>query len=164
MLNNEVRKTKMDDLFTRFFSALYQFHKLRMGDLVPDITKLEGMTMSAIKHCSGEKGKEELTVSELTAKLKAKGPAVSRTLKTLEDKGYIERDVNKADRRNTYVKLTISGKQKVEEYEQIMSSFAHAVIAKIDRDDMEQMIECLNELYEASREEIADRKMRQKGE
>lgn len=164
MLNNEVRKTKMDDLFTRFFSALYQFHKLHMGDLVPDITKLEGMTMSAIKHCSGEKGKEELTVSELTAKLKAKGPAVSRTLKTLEDKGYIERDVNKADRRNTYVKLTISGKQKVEEYEQIMSSFAHAVIAKIDRDDMEQMIECLNELYEASRVEIADRKMRQKGE
>lgn len=152
----------MDDLFTRFFSALYQFHKLHMGDLVQDITKLEGMTMSAIKHCSGEKGKEELTVSELTAKLKAKGPAVSRTLKTLEDKGYIERDVNKADRRNTYVKLTISGKQKVEEYEQIMSSFAHAVIAKIDRDDMEQMIECLNELYEASREEIADRKMRQK--
>ena len=154
----------MDDLFTRFFFALYQFHKLHMGDLVPDITKLEGMTMAAIKHCSGEKGKEELTVSELTAKLKAKGPAVSRTLKTLEDKGYIERDVNKADRRNTYVKLTISGKQKVEEYEQIMSSFAHAVIAKIDRDDMEQMIECLNELYEASREEIADRKMRQKGE
>lgn len=154
----------MDDLFTRFFSALYQFHKLHMGDLVPDITKLEGMTMSAIKHCSGEKGKEELTVSELTAKLKAKGPAVSRTLKTLEDKGYIERDVNKADRRNTYVKLTISGKQKVEECEQIMSSFAHAVISKIDRGDMEQMIECLNELYEASREEIADRKMRQKGE
>jgi len=145
----------MDDLFTRFFFALYQFHKLHMGDLVPDITKLEGMTMAAIKHCSGEK--EELTVSELTAKLKAKGPAVSRTLKTLEDKGYIERDVNKADRRNTYVKLTASG-------EQIMSSFAHAVISKIDRDDMEQLIDCLNELYEASREEIEDRKMRQKGE
>ena len=71
MLNNEVRKTGMDDLFTRFFFALYQFHKLHMGDLVPDITKLEGMTMAAIKHCSGEK--EELTVSKLTAKLKAKG-------------------------------------------------------------------------------------------
>ena len=40
----------MDDLFTRFFFALYQFHKLHMGDLVPDITKLEGMTMAAIKH------------------------------------------------------------------------------------------------------------------
>ena len=143
----------MDDLFTRFFFALYQFHKLHMGDLVPDITKLD---------CSGEK--EELTVSELTAKLKAKGPAVSRTLKTLEDKGYIERDVNKADRRNTYVKLTASGEQKQEECEQIMSSFAHAVISKIDRDDMEQLIDCLNELYEASREEIEDRKMRQKGE
>lgn len=29
---------------------------------------------------------------------------------------------------------------------------------------MEQLIDCLNELYEASREEIEDRKMRQKGE
>ena len=154
----------MDDLFTRFFSALYQFHKLHMGDLVPDITKLEGMTMAAIKHCSGKKGKEGLTVSELTTKMKAKGPAVSRTLKTLEDKGYIERNVNKADRRNTYVKLTVSGEQKQEECEQVMSSFAHAVISKIDRDDMEQLIDCLNELYEASREEIEERKMRQKGE
>ena len=45
-----------------------------------------------------------------------------------------------------------------------MNSFAHAVISKIDRDDMEQLIDCLNELYEASREEIEDRKMRQKGE
>ena len=103
----------MDKLYEELFRAMNQFRKLHMGDLVPDITKLEGMTMAAIKHCSGEK--EELTVSELTAKLKAKGPAVSRTLKTLEDKGYIERDVNKADRRNTYVKLTASGEQKQEE-------------------------------------------------
>ena len=29
---------------------------------------------------------------------------------------------------------------------------------------MEGMIDCLNELYEAAKEEIADRKMRQKGE
>ena len=55
MLNNEVRKTGMDDLFTRFFFALYQFHKLHMGDLVPDITKLEGMTMAAITPCRGYK-------------------------------------------------------------------------------------------------------------
>ena len=62
------------------------------------------------------------------------------------------------------MKLTASGEQKQEECEQIMSSFTHAVISKIDRDDMEQLIDCLNELYEASREEIEDRKMRQKGE
>lgn len=48
-------------IYLQDFFALYQFHKLHIGDLVPDITKLEGMTMAAIKHCSGEK--EELTVS-----------------------------------------------------------------------------------------------------
>ena len=62
------------------------------------------------------------------------------------------------------MKLTDSGKKKTEECEQIMSNFAHAVISKMDRDDMEGMIDCLNELYEAAKEEIADRKMRQKGE
>ena len=128
----------MDDLFTRFFFALYQFHKLHMGDLVPDITKLEGMTMAAIKHCSGEK--EELTVSELTAKLKAKGPAVSRTLKTLEDKGYIERDVNKADRRNTYVKLTASGEQK--HAETVIVTAVEKIAALIRRQDGREH-ECL---------------------
>ena len=49
----------MDDLFTRFFFALYQFHKLHMGDLVPDITKLEGMTMAAIKHWQWGKGRTD---------------------------------------------------------------------------------------------------------
>ena len=44
----------MDDLFTRFFFALYQFHKLHMGDLVPDITKLEGMTMAALQWGKGK--------------------------------------------------------------------------------------------------------------
>lgn len=146
-----------------FFLRCISFTNCIWVDLVPDITKLEGMTDGGRQALQWGKGRTD-GFPELTAKLKAKGPAVSRTLKTLEDKGYIERDVNKADRRNTYVKLTASGEQKQEECEQIMSSFAHAVISKIDRDDMEQLIDCLNELYEASREEIEDRKMRQKGE
>ena len=56
-------------------------------------------------------------------KAESEGTCSFTHLKDVGDKGYIERDVNKADRRNTYVKLTASGEQKQEECEQIMSSF-----------------------------------------
>ena len=51
-----------------FFLRCISFTNCIWANLVPDITKLEGITMAAIKHCSGEKGKEELTVSELEKK------------------------------------------------------------------------------------------------
>ena len=36
--------------------------------------------------------------------------AISRTLKGLEERGYVERNINKNDRRNTYVELTAAGR------------------------------------------------------
>lgn len=46
-------------IYLQDFFALYQFHKLHMGDLVPDITKLEGMTMAAIKQLQWGKGRTD---------------------------------------------------------------------------------------------------------
>lgn len=58
----------------------------------------------------GENGK--ITSSELAAKTKTLPPAVSRTLRGLEEKGYVERSVDKKDRRNTYISLTEKGWKK----------------------------------------------------
>ena len=40
---------------------------------------------------------------------------MSRTLRGLEEKGYVERSVDKKDRRNTYISLTEKGWKKGEE-------------------------------------------------
>ena len=66
----------------------------------------------------GENGK--ITISELAcAERKCFHPAISRTLKGLEERGYVERNINKNDRRNTYVELTAEGERLTEEARQI---------------------------------------------
>lgn len=53
--------------------------------------------MDRLSRSVGENGK--ITSSELAAKTRTLPPAVSRTLRGLEEKGYVERSVDKKDRR-----------------------------------------------------------------
>ena len=148
----------MNELYKQVFRAMEQFHKLRIGDMIENISKGECMTLMVIAKSNG---KEEgmLTVSELADLTKSKPPAISRILKGLEEKGYIERMINAKDRRNTYVALTKLGKEKTCEIENTFHSFGEAVISRLKEEDIQRMIEVLDETYQIAVEEIELRKV-----
>ena len=98
----------MGTTYEELFRAMSQFRKLKFSDMFPNISRAEFFTMSMIMD-KGENGK--ITISELATKAHVLPPAMSRTLRGLENKGYVERNVNKQDRRNTYVELTEQGKK-----------------------------------------------------
>jgi len=104
----------------------------------------------------GENG--QITISELAARAKMLPPAISRTLKGLEERGYVERNVNKNDRRNTYVELTEAGRQLTEEARQTMSDFGKSVMSQVDEADMKRLISYLDNIYHIAEKEIEARK------
>lgn len=65
-------------------------------------------------------GDGKITISELAAKAGVLPSAISRTLRGLEEKGYIVRNVNQKDRRNTYVELTAKGEETATQCKQNM--------------------------------------------
>lgn len=148
----------MNEMYGRFFSVINQFHRLRIGDLFPELSKSDGMTLMAIDHFNKEKQEGILTVSELADKMHMQPSAVSRTLKNLEDRELIERTINKSDRRNTYVALSEKGKRQWKEMEATMGAFAAAVLARMNEEDLESLVSYLDELYQVAAEEIALRK------
>ena len=75
----------MKDAFEKLFRAGHQFKKLNVSDLIPGLSSSEFSVMGAILQM-GENGK--ITSSELAAKTKTLTPAVSSTLRRLEEKGY----------------------------------------------------------------------------
>lgn len=159
----------MNEMYGRFYSAMNQFHRLRIGDMFPDMTKGDCMTLMAIDHFNREKEAGVLTISELAEKMHTQPSAVSRTLKNLEDRGLIERTINQADRRNTYVALSERGKEKWKKMEISMEEFTTAVLSRMRKEDLEKLISYLEELYQVATEEMAlrnnrDRKERQYGE
>lgn len=143
----------MEKMTRDLYAAMHMFGKLKIGTMFPEISKGDCMVLMSIQHYSREKG-AKLTVSELADKIHAKPSAVSRTLKVLEDKDYIERTVNKEDRRNTYVTLTDEGEAEIKRVQETMDDFTEAVVSRMNKADIQKMIVCLNELYEIAQEEI----------
>ena len=138
----------MDKLYEELFRSMNQFRKLKFSEMFPEVCKTDYFVLCTIMD-KGENG--QITISELAARAKMLPPAISRTLKGLEERGYVERNVNKNDRRNTYVELTEAGRQT-------MSDFGKSVMSQVDEADMKRLISYLDNIYHIAEKEIEARK------
>ena len=146
-----------DDLYEDLFRAMNQFHKLKFSDMMQNMSKADFIVMNVIMN----KGKEDkMTISELAAIARMLPSAISRTLKGLEEKGYVERTINKQDRRNTYVELTEEGKKQTREVRQVMRDFGKTVMAKLDEHEVNELILYLNNIYSIAEKELEARKIK----
>ena len=91
----------MDCEANTFFGVMNAFRGLNVFSLLP-LSRQEYMLMFLVfRH--RKTNPEGCTVSTLTRLMRVPQPAVSRTLRGLENNGYIRREVCREDRRNTYV-------------------------------------------------------------
>ena len=67
----------MNDKFEELFKAMYQFHKLRIGEMMPNVSGDDFWAMNNIVNKS-EDGK--ITISELAKKTNVLPSAISRTI------------------------------------------------------------------------------------
>lgn len=150
-----------DDLYEDLFRAMNQFHKLKFSDMMQNMSKADFIVMNVIMN----KGKDDkMTISELAAIARMLPSAISRTLRGLEEKGYVERTINKNDRRNTYVELTAEGKKQTSAVQREMRDFGKTVMAKLDEQEMNQLILYLNNIYSIAEKEIETRKIKDRKE
>ena len=145
----------MDELYGEFFRAMHQFRKLNVASILPDISQSEFAAMNEIMD-KGEDGK--ITISELACKSKVHSSAISRTLHGLEEKGYIERSIDKKDRRNICVELTDRGESVVIEARQIMCDYGKSVLDHLKPKELERLIAYMNKIYSVAEKEIEARK------
>lgn len=151
----------MDKLYEELFRSMNQFRKLKFSEMFPEVCKTDYFVLCTIMD-KGENG--QITISELAARAKMLPPAISRTLKGLEERGYVERNINKNDRRNTYVELTAEGERLTEEARQIMADFGKSVMSQVDGEDMKRLISYLDNIYHIAEKEIENRKWKDRKE
>ncbi len=145
----------MDKLYEELFRSMNQFRKLKFSEMFPKCVR------QTILCCVRSWIKERTVRLRFRNWLRGRRclpPAISRTLKGLEERGYVERNVNKNDRRNTYVELTEAGRQLTEEARQTMSDFGKSVMSQVDEADMKRLISYLDNIYHIAEKEIEARK------
>ena len=75
-------------------------------------------------------------VSNLAARMRMSAPGISRMLRQLEEEGYVERTVDRENRRNTYIHITREGEKERENVHTEMSTFMDTLIMAMGEEDM----------------------------
>lgn len=143
---------------SEFFRVVHSFKKLNISIMLPDLTHAELGTLSMIAHCKEDNHGSGVKVSDVVTCMEVPAPAVSRTLKKMEKRGFIIRTVDKDDRRNTYIEMTPKGESILKESKKIMHDFADAVLGELGEEKMNRLIAYLKNLQAVALEEIEKRK------
>lgn len=98
------------------------------GDFVGSLIKLMSIKSDILEACGASHSEitllysaldsfaecgEHITAAQAAELLRVSAPSVSRTLKSLEEKGFIERDTDKNDRRSVRIIVTEEGERRV---------------------------------------------------
>ena len=133
----------------------HKIKKLHFIKLLPTgLTHGEYFTILKLKSLEESDKDKKITFSTLADMLHVSSPALSRTIKHLEEKGYVVRISDDVDRRNNFLKVSKAGKDTIKEIEGYMDSYCKKIYKRLGDDRIKDFIKCLNDLYDISLEEI----------
>lgn len=94
-------------------------------------------------------------VSDLARAAQKPLPAVSRGLRLLEQDGMVRRETDPQDRRKTLVRITPAGMQALQGCEEALNAYFTRVMARIEPEQLAQMMALRNVLVDALEAETA---------
>lgn len=149
----------MNGVNHRLLQVFHRFRQLPFSVLLPDtISRNDFTTLMCIAHAGGKSAGEAISISTLAKKLCVTAPAVSRTIRSLEEKGLVYRETDSRDRRNTFVKLTDAGRMILKQSEREMNDLVDAAFQNMEQEDVERLLDYLDEFQSRMQTELEKRK------
>lgn len=140
------------ELVEKVMKGMLKFQKFHHPRITCDISRMESNTIFCL--IKKEKMKNQtVNVSELAKELNVSMQSISRTLKSLENKGYIIREVDADNRRNTLIKLSEKGNNLVDEKKRIIEDYFFRVFSHFTDEELQQYLNFQEKFYAAILEE-----------
>ena len=144
------------DLVKQFMKAMARFRKMDYSVLHPGAGNGEFAALELISRHSRQCGAlYGVYVSELLKVMDVSAPALSRLLRSMEQKGLCVRESDPEDRRSTCVHLTPKGQQARDKGHTLMLGFASRVVDGMGEEEFRQMIALWNRFGDVMEEEIS---------
>ena len=144
-----------DEMRTALLRTTFRYGKVNMGIHLGNITHGEFTTLQKVhmyrKKHPGEYG---IGVSELARCSYMSPPAMSRTLKAVEEKGLAERRVDSQNRRKTYVRLTPEGENARQHAWRMCTDYINRVIEEMGEEKMETFLALWEEMVDLMEKNI----------
>lgn len=132
----------------RMFDACYQAKRIR--EMLPPLPK--GVMPSYIQYLdmiqSMQKEKKDIRISDISDVMNLPRPGVTRTVKEMEAKGYLQKIASPDDGRVTYITITEAGKDLSQKYDQDYFSDLAVALSEISEEEADCMIQTIEKLYQ----------------
>ena len=132
----------------RMFDACYLAKRIR--EMLPPLP--EWVMPSYIKYLEAvqtlEKNSSHVRVSDISDVLDLPRPGVTRTVKEMEQKGYLRKLASPDDRRVTYISITEEGRELSRKYDENYFSELSAYLDDISEEEADCMIRTIGKFYE----------------
>lgn len=135
-----------------FMHTLRRLGRAHMRNVLKGVSRGEFAILVSLERYEERHKGEGLKASVLAELVEASPQALSRTLRGLEAKGYIERRVDSRDRRNACICLTGEARGVMEAGKRQMSEFFNQVVNAMGEEEVRELISRLNRLVEVMNE------------
>ena len=126
----------------RMFDAFYQAKRIR--DMLPPLP--QGVMPSYIQYLdvihSLQREKKDIRLSDISDAMNLPRPGVTRTVKEMEAKGYLQKLTSPDDGRVTYISITEKGERLSRKYDQDYFS------SLISEEEADNMIRTIGKFYQ----------------
>ena len=139
------------------------FMKMHRDLCFTGLRKSEFVMLEIIERENGNR-EQGVLASDIAKRLRITAPAVSKMLRSMEEKGYVERRVDEKDRRNTRVSITPDGKEAEQQVRRQMQEFITGVIERLGEERTKELIHLMNRYTEIMQEENQNRKRKKQEE
>lgn len=151
----------VEQLAHQLVQMSHRFRKIFNSDLALGMCRLDFMILKYIRQAN-LKG-DTVTGSQLAKHLEISPPAISRKMKDLEEKGWVQRVSAEEDRRNTWLQLTPEGEAITDAAIQQLRDMTRQAVGQMDEQVIAQYIEVGNNLADLLQEQLEQRRGKQGG-
>lgn len=88
-----------------------------------------------------------IKVSDISSALKVASPTVTQLINGLENNGFVERNIDKEDRRAVRVKLTDKGERLLEKASEALFNSFNGLVEYLGEEDSKKLMELLSKVY-----------------
>ncbi len=144
------------DKIKRMLDACYVAKRIR--ELLPELP--QGVKPAYIQYMDiihqNQKYKKDVKVSDISDTLKVPRPGVTRTVKEMEEKGYLKKYSSEADGRITYIAITPKGEALSEKYDKNYYNHLAKYLDDITEEEADCMIQTIEKFYKVMSERRVD--------
>lgn len=130
----------------------------RIRELLPELPK--GVAPSYIHYLETihklEQSGKKVKVSDISESLKLPRPGVTRTVKEMEEKGYLRKLSSDEDGRITYIAVTERGEKLSEKYDKVYFADLAEDLSDISDEEAENMLSAIGKFYKVMCERKLD--------